>query len=698
MHQQLNENQQQAVLHVEGPALVLAGAGSGKTKVVIHRIAHLLSMGIMPSDIVAVTFTNKAAKEMEARVAKMQGVSILTTTFHSLGARILRESISLLGYRSDFTILDEEDSEKLIKSVLETHQIKEEKGLVKSLKMHLSHAKNQLLSPDEIVKESLPSKSESVFYEIYPTYQRRLQEINAVDFDDLLFLPNKLFVKDKDTLRVYQQKWLFILIDEYQDTNFAQYSLMKQLVKEHRNIFAVGDPDQSIYSWRGARYENILHFEKDFPGAKVITLNQNYRSTNHILQAANHLIEQNHKRYEKELWSELGDGELISLYIGHTEKDECHFIWQQIQQKAKEDKIPLEEMVIFYRTNAQSRVYEDMLLSKNIPYRIFGGISFYQRKEIKDTLAFLRLLHSPYDILSFARIVPILTSGIGATTVKRMIQHADSFKIPILHLCTQDMPIRLTAAQKEGLHKIALFFEECKKEAASNLSLADLIELILQKSRYKEYLSQDPQSMDDRIENIEALISKAAEWEEEKEHPSLVAFLEEISLRIPKEEEGKGITLMTLHNGKGLEFSLVFMVGMEENLLPHANSQDSFEQLEEERRLCYVGMTRAKRFLFLTAAHIRYLWGSQRMMNLSRFLQEIPREHIIQKKEEGSFTISTDEQGVLSEGSKVRHREFGIGFIKKIYHTSYGLTYDVQFVEGDFTRSLVAKYAKLELI
>ncbi len=698
MHQELNENQKKAVLHVEGPALVLAGAGSGKTKVVIHRIAHLLEMGILPTDIVAVTFTNKAAKEMEARVAKMQGVTILTTTFHSLGARILRETIHLLGYKQDFTILDEEDSEKLLKSVLASHEIKEEKGLVKSLKILLSHAKNQLQSPNQIEKETLPSKKESIFYEIYPTYQRRLQEINAVDFDDLLFLPNRLFSEHKDILSIYQKRWLFVLIDEYQDTNYAQYALIKKLVAEHKNIFAVGDPDQSIYSWRGARYENILHFEEDFPGATLITLDQNYRSTNHILQAANQLIEENQTRYEKELWSDLGEGEPISFYVGHTEKDECQFLWQEIQKRCKEDKIPLEEMVIFYRTNAQSRVYEDMLLSKNLPYRIFGGISFYQRKEIKDMLAFLRLLHSPYDILSFARIIPILTTGIGATTIKKMIEYADQSKIPILHLCTQAIPIRLSATQKEGLRKVADLFGSWRKEAASVISLSALMELMIRESRYKDYLAEDPQTMDDRWDNIEALLSKAAEWEEEKEEPTLVSFLEEISLRIPKEEEGKGITLMTLHNGKGLEFSVVFMVGMEENLLPHANSLDSPEQLEEERRLCYVGMTRAKRFLYMTAAHIRYLWGSQRMMNLSRFLSEIPREHRVQHKEEGSFTITTDESGVLSEGSKVRHRQFGVGFVDKIYHTSYGLTYDVRFLEGDFTRSLVAKYAKLELI
>jgi DNA helicase II / ATP-dependent DNA helicase PcrA len=697
MHDQMNPKQQLAISHVEGPLLVLAGAGSGKTKVVTHRIAHLIDLGILPSHILAVTFTNKAAKEMSQRVQRIQGSKVLTCTFHSLGARILRESIGGLGYPKEFTIYDEDDSDKLLKSCIEAAGHKEDKGTLKRVKLLISAAKNDLISPEHVEKDPLASQAESLFYQFYPVYQKKLQEVGAVDFDDLLFLPHLLFQKSPETLHYYQQKWLFILIDEYQDTNFAQYNLIKKLGACHKNIFAVGDPDQSIYSWRGARYENILHFEEDFKGAKTITLDQNYRSTNKILSAANHLIANNERRFKKELWSELGDGAPMKLFVGQSEQEETNFIFEQIQRHVKEDKIPLSEIVLFYRTNAQSRIYEDLFLKHNIPYRIYGGISFYQRKEIKDLIAMLKLIHSPYDIIAFIRAVPILTKGIGQATLKKIVVEAERGQIPILSICKDPSAIKISSAQRGALYHVYELFHSWRENLSSYSNVADLIDDVVSDSHYYSYLQQDPETFDDRKDNIQALTSKAVQWEEETADTSLTHFLEDISLHAPKEDVENGVTLMTLHNGKGLEFSLVFITGMEESLLPHANAFDSPFALEEERRLCYVGFTRAKRYLYLTACTMRYLWGSAKFNPLSRFIHEIPKECLEREEKMTTLALSVEDHSMIREGTRVKHKEFGLGHIEKIYHTSYGITYDVLFDTGSVKRTLVAKYANLEV-
>ncbi|PIS02352.1 MAG: ATP-dependent DNA helicase, partial [Chlamydiae bacterium CG10_big_fil_rev_8_21_14_0_10_42_34] len=385
----LNPQQKIAVEHVEGPLLVLAGAGSGKTRVVTYRIARLIDLGILPSDILAVTFTNKAAEEMRTRIRTLKNAQVLASTFHSLGARILRESIHVLGYKNDFTIYDEEDSEKLLKSCIEQLQIPNEKGFLRSVRHQISSAKNNLITPDDADKE---------FAEIYLLYQQKLKDCNALDFDDLLYLTVRLLKEHEDVRSMYQKRWLFVLIDEYQDTNLAQYSIAKILVAQHRNIFAVGDPDQSIYSWRGAQYQNILNFENDFPGAKVVTLDQNYRSTNLILQGANALIQQNEDRYDKKLWSGLGEGAKIGVYVAQNERQEADFVANKILNHALE--FNLNEIAIFYRTNAQSRTFEDALLSRRIDYKIIGGLSFYQRREIKDILAYLKMVISNTDLIS----------------------------------------------------------------------------------------------------------------------------------------------------------------------------------------------------------------------------------------------------------------------------------------------------------
>lgn len=699
----LNEEQTNAAKHIEGPLLVLAGAGSGKTRVVTHRIAHLIDIGIMPSDILAVTFTNKAASEMRKRVQALKGSNVLTCTFHSLGARILRESISALGYNSDFTIYDAEDSEKLLKSCLQSLNRKEEKGLARKLKSYISSAKNDLLSPDEIDISEYPMKEGALFLEIYPFYQAKLKECNALDFDDLLFLTVKLFQEHPEVKKEYENRWHFVLIDEYQDTNLAQYTLAKALVEKRQNIFAVGDPDQSIYSWRGARYQNILNFSEDFPGAKVIRLEQNYRSTNTILNASNALIENNESRYDKHLWSALGDGDKIGIYIAQNERGEADFVMEKIREHLLDGLSP-DEIVIFYRTNAQSRIFEDALLSKRLAYQIIGGFSFYQRREIKDILAFLRIVFSSADLISFARTINLPKRGLGLTTIKKLSTEASRRGEPIFSFLTslvenpKSTEIRLSSRQIDGIREYTSLIHSLRGSIQKEHRISDVIKDCISLSRYEEHLKEDPDTFEDRNENLEALISKAAEWEEETDNPSLLAFLEELSLKATSENDAESsIKLMTLHNGKGLEFELVFLVGMEEDLLPHINSKDSPEQLEEERRLCYVGMTRAKRNLFLSGSYYRYLWGSPKMMTTSRFLKEIPSEYLENHSPTEIYQESISHQdGLFSPGSKVKHKDFGIGTIQKTYQTSYGLTYDINFEEMSMTRSLVAKYAKLE--
>lgn len=622
---ELNPGQKEAAEHMQGPLLVLAGAGSGKTRVVTHRISHLLEIGVSPREILAVTFTNKAAEEMRSRIEMLNGQRVLACTFHSLGARILRESIHFLNYEPNFSIYDTEDSEKILKTCFKELGFDLSKATLKEMRNKISATKNDLLDPDEI-------KEDSALEACFSLYQKKLQACQAVDFDDLLYLPVKLFRENEEVLSRYQERFQFVLIDEYQDTNMAQYTLTKLLVCKHQNIFAVGDPDQSIYSWRGARYQNILNFESDFPGAKVITLDQNYRSTNNILSAANALICHNDRKFKKELWSDLGDGEEIGVYIGYNEREEAQFVASRIERQYTYEAISYDEMAIFYRTNAQSRPFEDALLSKRIPYTIIGGLSFYERKEIKDILAYLRLLVSNSDQMAFARTIHIPKRGLGQKTVEKLIYHANEHELPILTFCEEllerPLSMSLTAKQKTSLQEYLKSLHRLRN-LRNALSLQDLIKELLAEISYFSYLALDIETEQDRKENIDELLSKAMEWEEDKEEPTLELFLEELSLHIPQKQDPfvPTVKLMTLHNSKGLEFPLVFLVGMEEDLLPHINSKEDYTALEEERRLCYVGMTRAKKKLYLTAARFRYMWGSERMMRLSRFLGEVPEEY-----------------------------------------------------------------------
>lgn len=721
---QLNEPQRDAVETLDGPLLVLAGAGSGKTRVVTFRIINLLANGVSPDRILGLTFTNKAAGEMKERVHQLSQSNVLICTFHSLGARILRERITELGFKSDFTIYDENDCDKVIKACLVDIGASDQKLDTKGLKHLISRAKNNMSGPDTATISDPESDTEKLFPRVYAHYQQKLKEFNALDFDDLLYLPVRLFREHPEVLGYYQNRWRFLLIDEYQDTNEAQYEMIRLLVEKSRNICVVGDPDQSIYSWRGANIHNILEFEKDYPGAKIVRLEQNYRSRSNILEAANAVICHNEGRYQKNLWSDLGQGERIKYFTADNERGEAAFITERIRHHYNQDSIPLHEMVVFYRTNAQSRVFEDTLLTHRIPYVIVGGVSFYQRREIKDIIAFLRMVQTSSDYISFERTINIPKRGLGDTTIEKLRQGSNESNMPILGFCEAlaggdfSAGIKLTAKQKEGLRNYLAIIHELR-EINKTCSLRQVVERAIELSGYLNYIKEDKETFDDRKGNLDALISKSVEWESLTEEPSLARFLEDLTLRSSLDEAGNDrerVNLMTIHNGKGLEFTVTFLAGLEEDLFPHANSRKNAESVEEERRLFYVGMTRAKEYLYISNATQRFLWGAARLQKPSRFIHEIPfeykekirRSHEIPRMKKNieveepfsdeitrpAFTAAPAE--ILKAGDAIFHKEFGIGVINSVYDGSAGLTYKIAFAKGNKEKNIVAKYAPLQ--
>ena len=722
--QDFNPQQWEAVTTLEGAVLVLAGAGSGKTRVVTSRIVFLIENGISPSHILGVTFTNKAAGEMRDRVQKLTQHQVLICTFHSLGARVLRECIHALGYQRDFTIYDQEDVEKLLKVCLIELNLKDKKMDAKPFRHLISHAKNALIGPEQIKDADLTTDIEQAFPQVYALYQRKLQEYQAVDFDDLLFLTVKLWREHPSILARYQERWAFVLIDEYQDTNAAQYAMTRLLVEKRCNLFVVGDPDQSIYSWRGANIQNILNFERDYPGAKVVRLEQNYRSRMKILNVANALISHNSGRYEKELWSELGTGDKIKLFVGEDEHAEADFVATQIEYH-RSKKVSLNEMVVFYRTNAQSRVFEDSLIYRGIPYIIVGGISFYQRREIKDILAFLRISNSGADYISFARTINVPKRGLGEATIEKMRHNANQEAMTIFDYCEAlltAMPLktilRLTSKQKESLAEYVQIIQGLHLLSKQG-SIRNLVVAAIEHTHYMGYLSEDKETYEERRENLDELIAKAVEWELSAPDPSLEAFLEELSLKSTLDENDQAkerLNLMTIHNGKGLEFNTTFLVGLEEDLFPHVNSKNSQEGIEEERRLCYVGITRAKEYLYLSYCHTRYLWGNLRLQRPSRFLKELPKEYIekfalnkapfqhsfagISQHERTSYEEKLLPKKIerFTSGDRIFHKDFGIGQVQEAYEGSMGLAYKILFDKDQSLKTLVAKYAVLNRI
>lgn len=712
--QTLNPEQRRAVLHKDGPMLVLAGAGSGKTRVATLRIAQLLCSGVRPSEILGLTFTNKAAHEMKERVQKYASHNVLVTTFHSLGARLLRESIHHLGYSADFVIYDESDSEKLLKEAVRELQAGIDLDL-KAARAYISRVKNGLVV-----------EPEQEFETLYHRYNEKLKKCNALDFDDLLRLPGELFRDFPDVLSYYQERWKYMLVDEYQDTNGAQYNFVKRLSGDRCNLFVVGDPDQSIYSWRGANIQNILNFEKDFAGATVVRLEQNYRSTNMILEAANAVITKNGGRYDKSLWSALGDGEKISLFSARSEREEARFVGRQVQDFLDKGT-KLSDICVFYRTNVQSRVLEDEMIARRIPYVIVGGVSFYLRKEIKDVLSMLRLLDNPQDLISFLRVVNLPKRGLGETTLEKIVSAQEQSGIPILHFMMKiyaedawsTLPFTVTAKQKEGWADFAKTFHMLA-ETAENESLEELVRAAIFQSRYIDVVAQDAETKLERLENLEELIVKAAEWEEskkaaletaleeEKIEPTLSNFLADTSLATSMDntdKEDDAITLMTIHNGKGLEYQVAFLVGLEEDLFPHINCKKTPEQVEEERRLFYVGITRAKRHLFISFAQVRSLWGATRTMRPSRFLQEIPQKlrtlvsmsqaPSMQAPQPARPAAFVREETIFSIGETVFHPQFGVGRVENAREGSHGLMYEILFSKDEITKCLIAKIAPL---
>lgn len=657
----LNKEQIEAVKTIDGPVLVMAGAGSGKTKVLTTRIAYLIEEGIPSYNILAITFTNKAATEMRDRVSNLIGdVSSFIGTFHSLGVRIIRENHDILGLPNNFTIIDSDDTNTIIKKLLKEMNLDSKQYSPSYVRNRISFIKNQMLTDGELDR-LFNTPMDKVVVEVYHRYNNKLKTSASVDFDDLLLLPVNLFKERKDILEYYQDKYRYILIDEYQDTNPVQYKLSVMLSNKYKNIFVVGDMNQSIYAFRQADFRNISNFEKDFKGAKVIKLEHNYRSTNNILSAANEVIKHNTERKDLKLFSDNGDGVKIKYMRAYDEKHEIALVIDEIKHLLSEG-YKNEDIAILYRTNAQSRAIEDVFLAKGIPYKVFGSYYFYNRKEIKDLISYLRLIYNPHDEISLRRVINTPKRGIGESAIAAIEERANQQNISMFDA----LETRKELEFKE-------IIEDLIKRSES-LSLTELIDEVLERSGMKKELESSKALEDEiRLENLMEVKSITASFEERTGSANLGDFLEEVSLIADisnHTEDGDVVTLMTLHSAKGLEFPVVFLVGMEEGLFPH-NMSLMENNLEEERRLCYVGITRAKERLYLTNAKRRMLYGKENMNIPSRFISEID-EKLIEKigpKEENKVIdkkqMYTNDNNDITEGSIISHEQYGTGVVVK---------------------------------
>jgi ATP-dependent DNA helicase UvrD/PcrA len=741
----LNPPQREAVLHGDGPLLILAGAGSGKTRVITCRIAHLIrSRDVDPGNILAVTFTNKAANEMRERLERMldmplgRGIGyggLWISTFHSACVRILRQHIDRLGYKRQFVIFDETDRSSLIKACMADLRIDAERYQPRAIAARISALKNNLTDSEQFSKTSAQFGFDEAVSRVYSVFEEKLRESGGLDFDDLLMLTVRLFERHQDVLGYYQSLFHHILIDEYQDTNRAQYRLVRLLTTQRENLCVVGDDDQSIYKFRGADISNILNFEKDYPEAKVIKLEQNYRSTENILGAAGAVVARNLGRKPKELWTRKRGGDKILCYKAADEKDEARFICRSIQQEVDQGR-SLRELAVLYRTNAQSRALEDALRNRGIPYRIFGGLRFYDRKEIKDIIAYLRVLQNPSDIVSLRRIINVPVRGIGDTTIEKLETAAAQAGVSLYQAAMDTDRADMTNSTKRKLREFTGMMERMRTDLLTS-SITDLVRRVIHESGYGAALEQDKNVESRiRIENLNELMTATEDFQEQNLDASLAAFLDQVALITDSEQqiaaEGRRgstdtVTLMTLHNAKGLEFSVVFMAGMEEGLFPHSRSAESEEELEEERRLCYVGITRAKERLILTHAAERRLYGYPQANLVSRFVQEIPgealekiggstaelipaRDHARWSRclyragekimESGSATeqkTKSDAGDCYYKGAVVRHAKFGLGTVQRSEGAGDDLKISVSF-PGYGVKTLAVKYANLEVI
>lgn len=664
MLENLNEMQLKAVKHKEGPLLILAGAGSGKTRVLTTRIAYLIEQGISSSNILAITFTNKAAKEMKERIERLVGkTNIWTSTFHSFGVKILRENFEKLGYKNNFVIMDSDDTLTLVKKILKDLGYDPKKFSPYMIRNKISSNKSEFVMPEDY-KKFVHGEEDDVIYKVYKKYQEILYNNNSVDFDDLLILPIRLFKENSDILEYYQEKYKYIMVDEYQDTNEAQYILIKLLAQKYKNIACVGDNDQSIYMFRGANYKNILNFEKDYPEAEVIMLEQNYRSTKTILEAANSVIKNNTFRKDKNLWSDNGEGEKITFYRAYDETDEVFYIIRKIKELLSSGA-SYQDIAILYRTNAQSRVFESEMLKQNIPFRIVGSFYFYSRKEIKDLLAYLRLIHNTDDNISLERAINTPKRGIGPKTISEIENSASFYNTSMFDAISSGKALEF----KNTIIEL--------KNDLENSSLTEFIDKVLDKSGMRQALKEEKTlEADIRLENLEEFKSVTKTFEEEVGSVSLEDFLLEISLVSDIEEykdDPNRVTLMTVHSVKGLEYPYVFIAGVEEGIFPHKNSY-SPDELEEERRLMYVAITRAMKKLYITAAKKRMLYGVESPAVLSRFVREIDEDLIeeidkdkkqVVKKENKMY----DTDQTYNYGDKVQHDTYGLGVVIEVTNT-----------------------------
>ena len=662
--EELNDKQLEAVVHLDGPCLVLAGAGSGKTKVLTTRIARLIDCGIPSYNILAITFTNKAAKEMKDRLEKIvPGNYAFVGTFHSLGVRILREHADIMGYDKNYSIIDSDDALSIIKRIMKEKMIGNSDITPSFVRNKISSIKNDMLSDSEI-DNYFSSGNDVIIKEVFYEYQRILRQNNSVDFDDLLLLPVRMFIEHKDILESYPDKFKYILVDEYQDTNEVQYKLSKLLASKYKNIFVVGDPDQSIYMFRGANFRNILNFERDYKNAKVIPLEENYRSTNTILEAANSVIKNNKERKEKNLWSSKGDGCKIKYLRAYDGRHEIQLVLDEIKELYREG-YSYSDISVLYRTNAQARLVEEMFLKSNVPYKVVGSYYFYNRKEIKDLICYLRLILNKDDEISLRRVINVPKRGIGEATLKR------------LESLARDQSISMFEAMSKGKE---LAFKELILDLindSENLSLTDLIEEILSKTGIREeYESTKSLENELRLDNLEEFKSITKTFEDRTGSVSLEDFLEEISLvadMSEHQEKNDGVTLMTMHSAKGLEFKVVFLVGMEDGIFPHQNAFFESQGLEEERRLCYVGITRAKEKLFLSNAKRRILYGKDVINPPSRFIAEIDdslididNKNMFEEEKIDKKKYYKDEDVDFSDGDIIDHDVYGKGVVVSI--------------------------------
>lgn len=681
----LNDAQGEAVRTIDGPILMLAGAGSGKTKTLTHRIAYLVGdKKTSPSDILAVTFTNKAAGEMRSRVARLLGFDDPSAnpipflgTFHSIANRILRREADNIGLTSNFLIYDSSDSQSLIKKILKSMHNDDKAVTPSAIAWAISSAKNELIEPDQY-RSMATSKLQLIAADVYPIYQREMIKSRALDFDDLIMELVKLFKNQADVLAKYQQQFKYILVDEYQDTNHAQYQLIKMLAAKHQNLCVVGDDWQSIYSWRGANYQNILNFESDYPAAKVIKLEQNYRSTQTILDAAHSVITKNISRSSKKLWTDLGLGERVHVMSVSDELAEGRTIVQTIDRlRNLNPKLRLSDFAVLYRTNAQSRSLEESFLQYNIPYQVVGGTRFYDRREVKDILAYMRVIFQPNDLVSLTRILNVPTRGVGAKSAAAIIDYMDKYEADTISTLAE--PSKIPGLKGKALVEIKKLGDVLDGlRDYQNLSIYELMEGLIKRIDYIDYLNDGTISAEDRVENVQELLGVAKVYQD----MDLETFLTEVALvsDIDSLDSLKEtVSMMTLHASKGLEFEVVFMVGMEESIFPHSRTFFEPEELEEERRLCYVGMTRAKQQLYLLHASSRMLYGNTQHNVPSRFISDIPTEMVDQPIGSASNTFTDiarqtfdddfpDEVDTASvvKGDKVMHPKFGKGVVLEI--------------------------------